>query len=321
MKRVSTFLAKGFPVALEGSRVPFDNPFSAEDLSRQRRLILGSLQKSDLYATYRDAFQGATCLPLALRPVGSFRSPLADARNGNPFCRLLASDSKSCAACLLRQQQFEGSAIGEARTLDCFAGISESVVPVHLGEHVVAFLQTGQVLLHPPSERRFRICAGQLRELGAVFDEGPLRKAYFATRIIPRRQYDCIMRLLIVFAEHLSSLTNQIVLQSSGAELPVVALARTFIQDHHTEELSLTAVARAVHMSPFYFCKIFRRETGLTFTDYVARMRVESVKIQLLVPHRNIGEAAFACGFQSLSQFNRVFRRHAGQAPSTFRMQ
>jgi AraC-like DNA-binding protein/ligand-binding sensor protein len=298
----------------------FDSTFSAEDLTRQRRLILSSLQKSNLYATYRDAFQGATDLPLVLRSVGSFRSPLADARNGNPFCRLLASDNKSCAACLCRQQQFEGSAIGEARTLDCFAGISESVVPVHLGEHVVAFLQTGQVLLHHPSERRFRLCAGQLRKLGAVFDEGLLRKAYFATRVIPRKQYDCILRLLIVFAEHLSSLTNQLVLQGSGAELPVVTLARTFIKEHHTEELSLTVVARAVHMSPFYFCKVFRRETGLTFTDYLARMRVESVKTQLLVPHMYIGEAAFACGFQSLSQFNRVFRRFAGQAPSAFRM-
>ena len=49
-------------------------------------------------------------------------------------------------------------------------------------------------------------------------------------------------------------------------------------------------------------------------------MRVESVKTQLLVPHMYIGEAAFACGFQSLSQFNRVFRRFAGQAPSAFRM-
>jgi len=90
----------------------FDSTFSAEDLTRQRRLILSSLQKSNLYATYRDAFQGATDLPLVLRSVGSFRSPLADARNGNPFCRLLASDNKSCAACLCRQQQFEGSAIG-----------------------------------------------------------------------------------------------------------------------------------------------------------------------------------------------------------------
>lgn len=321
MKRVSTFLADDCPGVLESTRRLFDKTFSAEDLTRQRRMILGSLQRSDLYATYRNAFQGATGLPLALRPVGSFRSPLADARNGNPFCRLLASDNKSCAACLRLQQQFEGSAIGEARTLDCFAGISESVVPVHLGEHVVAFLQTGQVLMRRPSERRFLHCAGQLRELGAVFDEKPLRTAYFATRVVPRKQYDSILRLLIVFAEHLSSLTNQLVLQTSGAELPVVALARTFIQEHHTEVLSLAIVARAVHMSPIYFCKVFRRETGLTFTDYLGRMRVESVKVQLLVPHRNIGEAAFACGFQSLSQFNRVFRRFAGQAPSTFRMQ
>jgi len=153
----------------------------------------------------------------------------------------------------------------------------------------------------PPVGAALPPLRGPVEEAGGGLDEGLLRKAYFATRVIPRKQYDCILRLLIVFAEHLSSLTNQLVLQGSGAELPVVTLARTFIKEHHTEELSLTVVARAVHMSPFYFCKVFRRETGLTFTDYLARMRVESVKTQLLVPHMYIGEAAFACGFQSLS--------------------
>jgi len=175
------------------------------------------------------------------------------------------------------------------------------------------------VLLHHPSERRFRLCAGQLRKLGAVFDEGLLRKAYFATRVIPRKQYDCILRLLIVLPStvepHEPTRSPRL-----WAELPVVTLARTFIKEHHTEELSLTVVARAVHMSPFYFCKVFRRETGLTFTDYLARMPRREREDPTPRPAHVHREAAFACGFQSLSQFNRVFRRFAGQAPSAFRM-
>src|SRR5687768_10505968 len=88
---------------------------------------------------------------------------------------------------------------------------------------------------------------------------------------------------------------------------------------HLDEDLSLEQVARAANTSPFYFCKIFKATTGLTFTDYIARARVEKTKDLLLNPNTRISEAAFAAGFQSLSQFNRVFRRVTGEAPTLYR--
>jgi AraC-like DNA-binding protein len=74
-----------------------------------------------------------------------------------------------------------------------------------------------------------------------------------------------------------------------------------------------------VNMSAFYFCKMFKKATGMTFTDYLARVRVEKVKNLLLNPHKRVSEAAYEAGFQSLSQFNRVFRRIAGESPSAYR--
>jgi AraC-like DNA-binding protein len=59
----------------------------------------------------------------------------------------------------------------------------------------------------------------------------------------------------------------------------------------------------------------------MTFTDYVARVRVEKVKNLLLDPNKRVSEAAYEAGFQSLSQFNRVFRRIAGASPSHYREQ
>ena len=55
------------------------------------------------------------------------------------------------------------------------------------------------------------------------------------------------------------------------------------------------------------------------FTDYLARTRIEKVKNLLLNPHKRISEAAYETGFQSLSQFNRVFRRVTGQSPTVWR--
>jgi AraC-like DNA-binding protein/ligand-binding sensor protein len=311
---------KGAPaVTPDGSGFFGPNPLPADESARRSREIVAQVQKSPVYLAYERAFQGTTGLPLALRAVGSFQSPLVNASNANPFCRRMSENNKSCAACLRLQQLIEEGASREARTLECFAGLSESAVPIRVGSQVVAFLQTGQVFLRRPSEQRFRRCLQQLGELGVVTNEAGLEEAYFATPVVPQAQYDSILSLITLVAEHLSTLCNQIMVQSAALELPAVTQARAYIARHQTEEISLGDVAKAVNMSIFYFCKTFREETGVTFVDYLSRLRVEGVKTHLLDPHKRISEAAFQAGFQSLSQFNRVFLRIEGQTPTVYR--
>jgi AraC-like DNA-binding protein len=83
--------------------------------------------------------------------------------------------------------------------------------------------------------------------------------------------------------------------------------------------VSLEEVAKAMHVSKFYFCKMFKKATGLTFTDYLGRVRIEKAKAFLLNPHLRISEIAYMVGFQSLTHFNRVFRNLTGESPSHFR--
>jgi AraC-like DNA-binding protein len=150
--------------------------------------------------------------------------------------------------------------------------------------------------------------------------------ATFAKKIVHLRQRACPPRplqrnraLAHIFSQQLSSLTNQIVLEQQNAEPPLVQRAREYIEKHKTEPLSLAAVAKAAGASAFHFCKVFRKSTGLKFTDYVARVRLEHAKTQLLNPNRRISEVAYDVGFQSLTQFNRMFKRVFGQAPTEFR--
>ena len=281
--------------------------------------VVTQLQHSPVYREYHQAFEATTGLPLALRPAGSFQTPLHGSRQVNPFCALMAGTNKTCAACLLLQQRVEQGADTGAKTLQCFAGLSESAVPVRVGANVLGYLQTGQVFLQAPTERRFKAIKRQLLEWNPTADLPRLKTAWFATRVLARRQYDSVVSLLTVFAQHLSAISNQVMVQETGAEPPVVARARAYITEHHGEALSLREVAGAVNTSAFYFCKIFKRATGLTFTEYLARHRIERVKEMLLNPHTRISEAAYTAGFQSLSQFNRIFRRVAGEAPSSYR--
>ena len=67
------------------------------------------------------------------------------------------------------------------------------------------------------------------------------------------------------------------------------------------------------------FSELFHKATAMTFTDYVARVRVEKVKNLLQNPRLQITTIAYDTGFQSLSQFNRVFKRVTGVTPRVYR--
>jgi len=64
---------------------------------------------------------------------------------------------------------------------------------------------------------------------------------------------------------------------------------------------------------------VFKKTTGLTFTDYLSRVRIEKAKTLLLNPHLRISEIAYDVGFQSLTHFNRMFRKIAGISPTKYR--
>jgi AraC-like DNA-binding protein/ligand-binding sensor protein len=281
--------------------------------------LLLRLQQSDLFRDYQKAFEVTTGLPLILRETGSFRTPLQGSKRVNKFCTLMVRTNKSCAACLQLQQRLEEEATREPRTLQCHAGLNESAVPVRVGNRVLGYLQTGQVFFRTPSENRFKSIGALLGEGKTVVGAREMKAAYFQTRVVNRKQYESVIRLLVIFARHLATVSNQILMTEEAAEPSAITRGRTFIAEHHSEQLSLNDVARAVKMSVCYFCRVFKKATGLTFTEYLARERIESVKQLLLNVNMRVSEAAFAAGFQSLSQFNRVFRRVEGESPSTYR--
>jgi AraC-like DNA-binding protein len=287
--------------------------------TRQGRALVAQLRRSRIYRDYEQAFRETTGLPLSLRPAEALDLAHRGDPREAPFCALMAASNHSCAACLQMQRRVEQEAPLRPSTLKCFAGLCDSAVPVRVGENLIAFLQTGQVLLHEPSGADFTRATRALLRFGTEVDLKRLEEAYFQTRVVTPRQYDSILRLLAIFAQHLAALSNQLMVEGAAQELPAIARARAFIAEKHGEAITLGGVARAVNMSAFYFCKMFHKSTGMTFTEYLARVRIERVRHLLMNPHCRVSEAAYEAGFQSLSQFNRVFRRVAGESPSAYR--
>lgn len=273
-----------------------------------------------MFREYQSAFEKATGLPLSLEPPesshpnGSMTRPAV----GNSFCPM-ARGYGICAACFALQKRLEQEAKAEAKTLTCFAGLSETAVPVRIGDRVIAFLQTGRVLTEAPNQRQFSQATRELKTLERGVDLNRAEQAYYGTRVVAPDRYDSMVRLLAIFAGHLAQCGNQLTLQQSTHDTGPVGRARQFIDESYRDELSLAQVAQKVSVSAGYFSMMFKRVTGLNFVEYVSRLRVEKAKQLLQKPQLRVSEVAYEVGFQSLSQFNRTFRRIAGASPRVWR--
>jgi AraC-like DNA-binding protein len=285
------------------------------------RGLIEALVNSKVFQDYERAFAEATGLPVALRPVESWQLPHHGKRNEGPFCSLISSKSRACASCLSVQEKLSELAADEPQSVTCPNGLCDTAIPVRLGERLIGFLQTGQVFRKKPTETQFDRTAKQVAEWGLEVSRETLHEAYFGTRVVSNKQHDAVVKLLAIFAQHLSMLSNQVVVQHENAEPPVITRAKEFIQEHQTENLRLGHVAKACNTSTFYFCKMFKKITGINFTDYLSRVRIEKSKNLLLNPNLRVSEIAFEVGFQSLTHFNRVFKRILGQSPTEYRSQ
>jgi AraC-like DNA-binding protein len=191
-------------------------------------------------------------------------------------------------------------------------------VPVRVGDRVIGFLATGQVFTHRPDLEKFKKEAARFFPPGSALAR-KAERLWKQTPVMNPAKYEATVQLLNFFAQQLSELSNQIVLEQANTEPPMVSRARKYIAANKGEALSLTRVAQAAGASVFYFCKLFRKATGLKFTEYLARVRLEDARARLLNPNLRISEIAYDVGFQSLTQFNRTFQRVFGQSPTEYR--
>jgi AraC-like DNA-binding protein len=283
--------------------------------------LIQSLADSKIYQEYERAFSATTGLPLTLRPVEAWQLPHQGQRLENPFCALLARTNQSCAACLQVQQQLAEAAAHSPQTVTCLAGLCETAVPVRMGNQLIGFLTTGQVFHKKPTGAQFQRTVKLLADWGVPARVPQLHDLYFGTRVLPVMEQRSVVKLLTIFAEHLSLVSNQIVAQEEREETPLITRAKQYIAEHQREKLTLGRVAKAMNTSACNFCKAFTKATGIHFTDYLSRVRIERAKSLLLNPNFRVSEIAYEAGFQSLTHFNRVFKRIQGRSPTEYRAQ
>jgi AraC-like DNA-binding protein len=91
-----------------------------------------------------------------------------------------------------------------------------------------------------------------------------------------------------------------------------------FVETNFHKPIDTQQIAAEVNLSLPAFCRYFKKTTKLTYTDFVNQYRVQYAK-KLLIQDKNVTETCFECGFESLSYFNRIFKKWTGMSPSEFR--
>jgi AraC-like DNA-binding protein len=91
-----------------------------------------------------------------------------------------------------------------------------------------------------------------------------------------------------------------------------------YIDANYNRKPDVNMVAEKVHLTTPAFCRYFKRQTNMTFTDFVNQYRIDMAKNHLM-QDKNITETCYAVGFESLSYFNKLFNRIVGQNPSDFK--
>ncbi len=284
-------------------------------------LAFGDLLRLPVIGSYEAAFHKAMGVPLKLVPPEVPRQRFGFGSAENPFCALVAFSPGGCKACCdLQARLLRGVAQSlTAQQISCFAGLTDIAVPVVIGGSHVATLLSGQVSRREPTERDFLLVAAMLGKGQGGDWEKQARRAYFATPVVTADRFEGIIQLLNVFVRFLTDHAGRHAIGASTADPPAVASARRFVRDRVGQPVTLDQVVRHVGVSRFYFCKLFKRSTGMTFTDYVGRVRVEEAKTLLLDPSLRVSEVVYAAGFGSIPNFNSVFRRNVGMSPSEFR--
>ncbi|HLX91778.1 MAG TPA: AraC family transcriptional regulator [Puia sp.] len=228
----------------------------------------------------------------------------------------------------------------------------------HVGQHISSFMECDLVLIGPNVphlnfdygiETEYRQIVVQLKEnfLGDAFHETPefskINRLFeraslglsFGGKIKPvvaeklrrmqtRPHFEQLMNLLEVF--QLLATSREITeLNERDTSVKLflddkirMGAVYKYIHANYDKRPDVNLVAASVHLSTPAFCRYFKKQTKMTFTDFVNQYRITQAKTCLL-KGQNVTEACYEVGFESLSYFNRLFRKLVGENPSSFR--
>lgn len=141
------------------------------------------------------------------------------------------------------------------------------------------------------------------------------RKDYLNT-VIDINNYE---QLRNWFLNKVTDACRNIITKKEEQAMGVIAKAKSYIEENFRKDISLDDVSRTVDISPYYFSKLFKQETGENFIEYLTNIRIENAKKLLHNRVLSIKNICADTGYSDPNYFSRIFKKSVGVTPTEYR--
>ena len=262
------------------------------------------------------AFTCATGVPLTLSAASG--QALAEGTFCVKGC-LGGHSGEACRNVLLRAEKRAVTRLGPVQ-YSCPSGLVKILVPVFIAGRHAGILLAGPFALHSLDQARLERLTQKLEKTGLGDRAERLQTTWRCTPQLSSAKCRAAETLLKMFGKYLEEMGKHF-LQSNTASpsSPLLKKIEAFLAESQDGHVSLKEVAAKVNLSPCHFCAVFKKQTGLTFSQYRLRQRLEKARELLADSARRISDVAFESGFESIPYFNRAFRQQFDCSPTEFR--
>jgi AraC-like DNA-binding protein len=143
--------------------------------------------------------------------------------------------------------------------------------------------------------------------------------------LVEKKDFERILGLMEIL--HILSVSNDIeylVYEGYEGNIPKNTSDRltgvfNYVNSNYSRDITLEEIARLAHLTPPAFCRLFKQKTDRPFVSYLNEVRISNACRYLTETDHNISEIAFSCGYKTISNFNRFFKKSTGFSPKVYR--
>lgn len=208
----------------------------------------------------------------------------------------------------------------------CHSGLIDVIIPIlYEGEIIGAFL-IGQFLLE--NNQEFELEKILKENIGKNIDLKLLQEKYKELTVISLEKLESIIRIVTYSTYYIAdciknkkwlemkNTVSKVKIELSNSKIaPIIK----YINEHINENVSLSLGANLCNMSQSQFSRIFKKETGKTFKEYVLLKKIEQAKFYIKTTDKSFSEISDFLGFEDSSYFTKLFKKYEGIPPKEYK--
>ena len=143
--------------------------------------------------------------------------------------------------------------------------------------------------------------------------------------LLKKKDFDIIVGLFEILSilsnsKDLSCINNETyILVDDQSKTDRLSVVYKYVKEHYSEDISLISISKLANLTPPSFCRLFKLRTKKHFVEYLSEVRVSNACKYLMETDMSISAIAYACGYKTVSNFNKLFKKITGVTPQAYK--